>query len=135
MNLKEFLEYYDVFYKNDIDAIVGWAAYNNCQAELVSAISALATSLVQEKQSLEWQIKEWSAYAMNLVPDITREMDFTTAINALRLAYFAYNGEQFVNFTNKLMEEVDSITWPIVENMHPMIWLKYKGLTDGSPQN
>lgn len=129
MGLKEFLEVYNVFYKDDFDAIVGWAAYNGCQAKLISLITILANSIAEDKKSLEWQIKEWSAYAMQLVPEIDIHTDFTTAINALRLAYFAYNGQQFVDFADKIMK-VDCMSWSLVESMHPMIWLKYKGATE-----
>ena len=129
LNLKQFLEYYDVFYKNDLDAIVGWAAYNGCQSELISLISALASSMVEDKKALEYQIHEWAAYAMELVPDIDIHADFTTAINALRLGYFAYNGQQFIDFADKIMK-VDCMSWKLVEDMYPMIWLKYKELSE-----
>ena len=66
---------------------------------------------------------------MELVPEINIHTDFTTAINALRLAYFAYNGQQFVNFADKIMK-ADCMSWSLVEGMHPMIWLKYKGATE-----
>ena len=129
ISLKQFLECYDVFCRDDFDAIVRWASYNGCQAELISLISALASSMAEDKRALEFQIHEWAAYAMELVPEIDVHTDFTTAINALRLAYFAYNGQQFVDFADKIMK-VDCMSWSLVESMHPMIWLKYKGATE-----
>ena len=129
ISLKQFLEYYDVFCKDDFDAIVKWASYNGCQSELISLVSALASSMVEDKRALEFQIHEWATYAMELVPEIDVHTDFTTAINALRLAYFAYNGQQFVDFADKIMK-VDCMSWSLVEGMHPMIWLKYKGATE-----
>lgn len=125
ISLKEFIECYDVFCKDDFDIIVKWASYNGCQSELISLISALASSMAEDKKALEFQIHEWAAYAMNLVPEININTDFTTAINALRLAYFAYNGQQFVDFADKIMA-VGCMNWGLVEDMHPMIWLKYK---------
>lgn len=129
MSLKEFIECYDVFCRDDFDIIVKWASYNGCQSELISLISALASSMANDKKALEFQIHEWAAYAMELVPEIDIHTDFTTAINALRLAYFAYNGQQFVDFADKIMK-VDCMSWSLVEDMHPMIWLKYKGTTE-----
>ncbi|MBQ9731194.1 MAG: hypothetical protein IJV94_03745 [Bacilli bacterium] len=129
MSLKEFIECYDVFCRDDFDIIVKWASYNGCQSELISLISALASSMANDKKALEFQIHEWAAYAMELVPEIDIHTDFTTAINALRLAYFAYNGQQFVDFADKIMK-VDCMSWSLVEDMHPMIWLKYKGVTE-----
>lgn len=129
LNLKQFLEYYDVFYKNDFEAIVGWAAYNGCQSELISTISALASSMVEDKKALEYQIREWSSCAMQLVPTISADTDFTTCINALRLAYFAYDGDQFIKIADDIMK-ANCITWAIVEDMHPMIWLKYKNVSN-----
>lgn len=129
MSLKEFIECYDIFCKDDFDIIVKWASYNGCQSELISLISALASSMASDKKALEFQIHEWAAYAMELVPEIDIHTDFTTAINALRLAYFAYNGQQFVDFADKIMK-VDCMSWSLVEGMHPMIWLKYKGATE-----
>ena len=52
MSLKEFIECYDVFCKNDFDIIVKWASYNGCQSELISLISTLASSMVEDKRAL-----------------------------------------------------------------------------------
>lgn len=129
MNLKQFLESYDVFYKDDFDAIVGWAAYNGCQPELIECIAALGKSIAEDKRSLEWQIHEWSAYAMNLVPAIEEDTDFTTCINALRLAYFAYNGHQFIDIMDYILKS-KNITFETVADMHPMIAMKYNNLKE-----
>lgn len=129
IGLKEFIDAYDVFCRNDYEIIVRWAAYNGCQAELISLITDLAASMVKDKRALEFQIKEWSSYAMQLVPTIAADTNFTTCINALRLAYFAYDGEQFAKIADDIMK-AECMTWAIVEDMHPMIWLKYKGVKE-----
>lgn len=129
MRLKEFLEVYDVFCKDDFDAIVKWAGYNGCQAELISLITALASSMAEDKRALEWQIKEWSSYAMQLVPNITEDTDFTTCINALRLAYFAYDGHQFIDIVDYILQS-KNITYETVAEMHPMIAIKYGQLKE-----
>jgi hypothetical protein len=129
MGLKEFISIYDVFCKDDFDIIIKWAGYNGCQSQLISLISALASSMVEDKKALEWQVKEWSAYAMNLVPTLYADTDFTTCINALRLAYFAYDGEQYIQIVDNIMQ-CDCMTWAVVEEMHPMIGLKYRGIKE-----
>lgn len=129
LELKHFLESYDVFYKDDFDAIVGWAAYNGCQADLIESISALAKSIAEDKRSLEGQVHEWAYYAMNLVPSIEEDTDFTTCINALRLAYFAYNGHQFINAVDYILRS-KNITFETVADMHPMITMKYNSLKE-----
>ena len=131
MNLKQFLESYDVFYKDDFDAIVGWAAYNGCQSELIGNISALAKSIAEDKKSLEGQIHEWTYYAMNLVPAITEDTDFTTCINALRLIYFAYNGKQYVDAVDYVLRS-KNIAFETVADMHPMIIMKYNQIKETS---
>lgn len=124
MKLKQFLESYDVFYKDDYEAIVGWASYNGCQPELIGYISALAKSMAEDKKALDYQIHEWCNYAMNLVPAITEETDFTTCINALRLIYFAYNGKQYVEAVDYVLRS-KNIAFETVADMHPMIIMKY----------
>lgn len=131
MGLKEFIDIYDVFCKDDFDIIVKWAGYNGCQSQLISLISALASSMVEDKKALEWQVKEWSAYAMNLVPELYADTDFTTCINALRLAYFAYDGEQYIKIVDNIMK-CDCMNWAVIEEMHPMIGLKYRGIMENS---
>ena len=131
ISLKEFIDIYDVFCKDDFDIIVKWAAYNGCQSQLISIISALASSMVEDKKALEWQVKEWSYYAMNLVPELYADTDFTTCINALRLAYFAYDGDNYVRFCDKIME-CACMDWATVEEMHPMIVLKYRQIVDNA---
>lgn len=129
MSLKEFIECYDVFCKDDFDIIVRWAAYNGCQPELIATVGALASSMAEDKRALEYQIHEWSNYAMNLVPEITEDTDFTTCINALRLAYFAYNGHQFIDAVDYVLKS-KNITFEIVAEMHPMIAIKYSQLKE-----
>lgn len=129
IGLKEFIECYDVFCKDDFDIIVRWAAYNGCQPELIATVGALASSMAEDKRALEYQIHEWSNYAMNLVPEITEDTDFTTCINALRLIYFAYNGHQYIDAVNYVLNS-KNITFDIIEEMHPMITLKYNQLRE-----
>lgn len=129
MGLKEFIQSYDVFCKDDFDIIEKWASYNGCQAELISNISALASSMVKDKQALDWQIKEWSAYAMQLVPNIEEDTDFTTCINALRLAYFAYDGHQYIDIVDYILRS-KNIAYETVAEMHPMIIMKYNQLKE-----
>lgn len=129
MGLKEFIECYDVFCKDDFDIIVRWAAYNGCQPELIATVGALASSMAEDKRALEYQIHEWSNYAMNLVPEITEDTDFTTCINALRLIYFAYNGHQYIDAVDYVLKS-KNITFEIVAEMHPMIAIKYSQLKE-----
>lgn len=129
MSLKEFIECYDVFCKDDFDIIVRWAAYNGCQPELIATVGALASSMAEDKRALEYQIHEWSNYAMNLVPEITEDTDFTTCINALRLIYFAYNGHQYIDAVDYVLKS-KNITFEIVAEMHPMIAIKYSQLKE-----
>lgn len=129
MSLKEFIECYDVFCKDDFDIIVRWAAYNGCQPELIATVGALASSMAEDKRALEYQIHEWSNYAMNLVPEITEDTDFTTCINALRLIYFAYNGHQYIDAVDYVLKS-KNITFEIVAEMHPMITIKYSQLKE-----
>lgn len=129
MSLKEFIEYYDVFCKDDFDIIVRWAIHNNCQSELITSISALASSIAEDKKALDHQIHEWCNYAMNLVPEITENTDFTTCINALRLIYFAYNGHQYIDAVDYVLKS-KNITFEIVAEMHPMITIKYSQLKE-----
>lgn len=133
LNLKQFLEYYDVFYKNDFEAIVGWAAYNGCQSELINTISALASSMAEDKKALDYQIHEWCNYAMNLVPAITEETDFTTCINALRLIYFAYNGKQYIEAVDYVLHS-KNIAFETVADMHPMITIKYNQIKENNEE-
>ena len=134
LGLKQFIEYYDVFCKDDFDIIIKWAAYNNCQPELISAIAALATSMTEEKRAFEWQVKEWSNYAMNLVPEINEDTEFKTCINALRLAYFAYDGYQYIDVVDQILKS-KNIEWAVVEEMHPMIVMKYNQLKEEYVEN
>lgn len=129
MSLKEFIECYNVFCKDDFDIIVRWAAYNGCQPELIANVGALASSMAEDKRALEYQIHEWSNYAMNLVPEITEDTDFTTCINALRLIYFAYNGHQYIDAVDYVLKS-KNITFEIVAEMHPMIAIKYSQLKE-----
>lgn len=134
MGLKEFIECYDIFCKDDFDIIIRWAAYNGCQPKLISTIATLATSVAEEKQTFEWQVKEWTSYAMQLLPEIKEDTDFMTCINALRLAYFAYSGRQYLEIVDYILKS-KNINWEIVEEMHPMITIKYNQLKEECAEN
>ena len=127
INLKEFLTYCEGQYTDDFDAIMKWATYNDYQLELIEMVFILVRTLKDEKQKLAEQIRNWSIHMMNLVPQITKNTDLQTCLNALRIAYFAYDGSQYINVFEQVLQS-DNINMEIVEKELLISADKYKML-------
>lgn len=124
MGLKEFLDKYGFMY-DDFGAIIAWAEYNNNEPQLIDLISKLATQLVQKKQNFENKVMEWSYYAYGqLTPEPTEDLDFTRAINMVRLAYLSYSGSQFVKIIDEILTS-KNIKMEDIKSMHQEIYNKY----------
>lgn len=120
MSLKDFTNAYADFYKNDMQLILAWSMMNGNQAELIAAIADLAALMHTEFMKDKRKTWEWTYYAfMNLV-HITDESNTTECLNAMRMAYMAYQGnpKAFVKAADDIMAN-PNITWEGVETLHP----------------
>lgn len=124
MKLKEFIEEYGMMY-DDFGIIVAWAEYNHYEAELIKLITEFAEKLARDKSNFERRVKEWSYYAyVNLSPEITKDLDFTRAINMVRLIHLSYTGKQFVEMIDKVLVS-RNIKIKDIKGMHSDIYNKY----------
>lgn len=126
-NLFEFISDYGAFCNDDLELIAKWAIYNGYQTALIGKITELAQSLVDEGFKFQHRTKEWCTYAMSLVPEISADTDFETCINAIRLAFLAYDGMQFTNAVDYILTS-NNITIQHLDEMHPEIAQKYHNL-------
>lgn len=124
MKLRDFIDKYGFFYENDFELIIKWIENNGYQKEMIQLITKLTESLVAEHKQYKSRSKEWSSYAMSILPEITEETDFTTCINAIRLIYMGYRGSQFRELCDNVMKS-KYIDWEIVKSMHPYIYEAY----------
>lgn len=120
-------EYFGIDY-DDISIITQWAIEAHKEADLISAIGALAQAMALDAKQEKRRTREWSYYAYtSLVPEISANADFTTCINCIRLAYMAFDNKQFVDAVDKIMVS-NHITYEVLKEMHPEIYEKYEEL-------
>lgn len=132
MRLKDKIMQYEQFGipYDDLSLITQWAMETKQEPELISIIGALAQSVAQDAREEKCKVKEWSTYAYNaLVPAITKDTDFTTCINSIRLADMAFDNKAFVKAIDDIMSSTH-ITYENLKEMHPAIYQKYEELKD-----
>lgn len=121
--MKDFVEQFHAYYDNDIRMILAWSVYSNNQPELIAAIADLAALMQTEYMKEKRKHWEWTYYAfMNLVPDIDSNSTVTQCLNAMRMAYMAYenDAEAFARVADDIMTN-PNITWEGLEALHPEI--------------
>lgn len=124
MKLKEFIDKYGFLY-DDFDLIIAWAEHNKYEAELIELIPKLAAKLIRDKNNFERKVIEWDSMAYSaLHPKITEDLDFTRAINMVRLAYLSYSGKQFVRIIDEILVS-RNIKMGDIKSMHQEIYDKY----------
>ena len=113
--------------------ILAWSTYNQNQADLISSIADLAALMHTEFMKDKRKTWEWTYYAfMNLV-EIDENSDTTKCLNAMRMAYMAYQGspQSFVKAADDIMQN-PNITWEGLEALHPEIKELYElGKSEG----
>ena len=138
ISLKEFLTYYESQYTDEFDAIIKWATYNGYQLELIETIFILVRELKGEKHKLAEQIREWTTHIIELAPIVTENTDLQTCLNILRIAYFAYDGYQYINTFEYILKS-ENINMEIIERELLICADKYKLLkqiyVDEEPKN
>jgi hypothetical protein len=129
MRLKEFIDRMEPYCGDDLLLITSWAILVNKEPELINQITALVQSMVSKDKEYKNMSAEWAGYAFDyLVPAITADTDFTTCINAVRLAYLA-GGSPIVSRINKILVS-DNITLEKIKELHPTIYEAYLEFTE-----
>ena len=125
MRLKDFLNAYDGYIPaDDFDFILMWSRINHNEKDLICMISKLAEQMAMDKEINENRAREWASYAMQLVPEINEDTDFTICINAVRLCYLAYQGKQFIDNIDKILVS-NNIDLEHIKSLHPYIYQYY----------
>ena len=122
ISLKEFVDAYHTFYDSDIQMILAWSTYNQNQADLIASIADLAALMQTEFMKDKRKTWEWTYYAFQNLVEIDENSDTTKCLNAMRMAYMAYQGspKSFVKAADDIMQN-PNITWEGLEALHPEI--------------
>lgn len=121
-SLKDFVNAYGHLYASDIHMILAWSVHNHNQPELIAAIADLAALMQTEFMKDKRKTWEWTYYAFQNLVEIDENSDTTKCLNAMRMAYMAYQGspQSFVKAADDIMKN-PNITWEGLEALHPEI--------------